>query len=332
MLTCYSEPQVVAGQQQEARDFLLNAERLICFRGIPKPVKSKRVKMLHHIYLFLRVIEESTNIYTVHIPPESLSFSDRMLFPSLRLSSLRAGRDLDFESGGDFEYGLLGEFHHDPYQPAKIFFGKIYGFPLQLLSFISRVCYLANVVRAFQSPGITHDLNPSPELETHITALENEICYWDKNQMNVFHDDDEPVVGMSANHVTMSPLTTAIHSAIIIYFYRCVRIINPLLLQPYVEKTILNLELFEEEMRKFSLVNCGIVWPGFIAAAEALEPGLQARAYDLLRRNATNSGMRNFDVAADFALNLWRLRDENQNPNLTWVDIVRTQQSVMILT
>lgn len=285
--------------------------------------------MLHHIYLFLRVVEESTHIYPIDGPlwTSSLSY-DKMLFPSLRSFSLRQGKDLDWECGGDFESGLLGELDHNHYQSARAFFGQIYGFPLQLLSFISRSTYLANDRHQFHITS--HEGKQTPELDTLITALENDICSWEVSDKDIFQDDEQ--VAISVSRVIMSSLTAAIHSAVMVFFYRRVRVINPLLLQSYVEKTIANLELFEQEMREFSLINCGIVWPGFIAAAEALEPDLQARAYQLLRRSAASSGMRNFDVAADFVRDLWQLRKEKQVSSLTWVDLVRTKQTNMILT
>ncbi|RSL41410.1 hypothetical protein CEP54_015829 [Fusarium duplospermum] len=101
---------VVTGQQEAARSYLLNAELFIGLRGAPKVNKSRKVKLLHSIYLFLRVIEESTYMY----PPEkqpltSLSRApDSVLFPSLRTHSLCLGRDLDDSCGMAFEFGLFG--------------------------------------------------------------------------------------------------------------------------------------------------------------------------------------------------------------------------------
>ncbi|EEU37433.1 uncharacterized protein NECHADRAFT_101978 [Fusarium vanettenii 77-13-4] len=270
---------VVTGQQEEARSYLLNAELFISLRGAPKVNKSRKVKLLHSIYLFLRVIEESTYMY----PPEkqplvSLSRApESMLFPSLRTHSLCLGRDLDESCGMDFEFGLFGGLAN---QENPAFFKEIYGFPQDLLSFISRATFLANQISMHRRRF--SELSMTTELEHRCAVLEGEICSWNNYSDDTEGDGDDPIAAF-ANRAIMSHLITAFHSAVLIFFYRRVRQLHPFLLQPFVEKTIANLEAFEQEQRNFSLVNCGIVWPGFIAGAEAVDPDLQARFYKRLQ-------------------------------------------------
>ncbi|KAM5379640.1 hypothetical protein ACJZ2D_003834 [Fusarium nematophilum] len=294
---------VVTGQQQEARSFLLNAEVFICLRGIPKVEKSRKVKLLHSIYLFLRVIEESTYIYPQERPQlvtPSLPLN-AMRFPSLRTHRLCLGRDLDVFCGTDFEAGLFGGPDSSNSQKRAAIFEEVYGFPEELFSFISRATYLANEVFMFQNqfPGFS----VTSELEDRCRQLENEICAWIPPASGLGRDGDEDPVSTFANKNIMPHLVVAFHCAVVIFFYRRVRHLNPLVLQTHVEKTIANMEGFEQEQRNFSLVNCGVVWPG---------------------------GMRNFDLAADLLRDLWELR--RQNPNITWMDLVRDRRLSLVLT
>ncbi|KAI5460374.1 fungal-specific transcription factor domain-containing protein [Mariannaea sp. PMI_226] len=318
---------VVTAQQEEARSYLLHAEMFISLRGIPKANKSRKVKLLHSIYLFLRVIEESTFMY----PPDKQPLmapsqpADNMMFPSLRTHSLCLGRDLDGACCMDFEFGLFGDLDYQK-NPA---FKEIYGFPQELLSFISRATFLANQITMYRRNF--PDLAMSTELENSAVELENELCAWNENWENSDGDGDDPVAAF-ANRAIMSHLIAAFHYATIIFFYRRVRQLNPLLLQSYVEKTIANLEGFEQEQHNFSLVNCGIVWPGFIAGAEATDPTLQARFYKRLQDCSRSSGMQNFGFAADFLQHLWGLRKQKGNENMTWMDLVIDRQLSLVLT
>ncbi|RMJ07776.1 hypothetical protein CDV36_012626 [Fusarium kuroshium] len=319
---------VVTGQQEEARSYLLNAELFISLRGAPKVNKSRKVKLLHSIYLFLRVIEESTYMY----PPEKQPFTslshapETMLFPSLRTHSLCLGRDLDESCGMAFEFGLFGGLEN---QENPAFFREIYGFPQELLSFISRATFLANQISMHRRRF--PELSMTAELEHHCTVLEGEICSWKNNSDDAEGDADDPIAAF-ANRAIMSHLITAFHCAVLIFFYRRVRQLHPFLLQPFVEKTITNLEAFEQEQRNFSLVNCGIVWPGFIAGAEAVDLELQARFYKRLQDCSRSSGMHNFGFAAEFLQDFWALRGQKGNENMTWMDMVRDRQLALVLT
>jgi arginine metabolism regulation protein II len=302
----------------------------ICLRGIPKIYKSRKVRLLHHIYLFLRVIEESTYIYQQETrPPLGFSLPDKkMMFPSLRTHSLHVGRDLDAYCGGDFEIGLLGETEDVGSQQVPSLFEQIYGIPEMLLSFISRTSSLANQIDGLRNHS--HGPTLTDQQEVQCQTLENEICHWNSNIDGLVDNADGSI--LSANRAILPHLVIAIHSAVIIFFYRRIRRLNPLLLQPHARKVILNLEQAEQKKLGLSVANTGIVWPGFIAAAETTEPDLQERAYKLLRNCARTSGLRNFDVASDFLHDLWTIRRHNGDSNISWVNLVRDRKSALILT
>jgi arginine metabolism regulation protein II len=288
------------------------------------------VRLLHNIYLFLRVIEESTHIYQdnacslVSVPAPD----KKTCFPSLRTHSLHAGRDLDAHCGGDFEVGLLGENAGLEYEQSPSLFEQIYGIPRILLSFISRSTWLANQIDALRTQG--QGLFFTEQLEAQCRTLEDEICGWNSHTDDLLAPGDDSVAPV--NQAIMPHLVTAMHRAVIIFFYRRVRRINPLLLQSHSRDAILHLEQAEQKKLGFSVANSGIVWPGFIAAAELLDAELQARAYRLLQKCARTSGLRNFDVASSCLQDLWMTRRQRGDSTISWVDHVRERKLALILT
>lgn len=319
---------VVNGRQDEVRSFLLNAELFICYRGIPKAVKSRKVKLLHHIYLFLRVIEESTHIYpfgaSMSILP-SLPLSN-MQFPSLRTYSLVNGNDLDECCGDNFELGLLDSPDTRSSFRDSTIFGLIYGFPEELLAFISRATAIANEISMITPHGA---LNIPHHLVDRSQSLEHDICTW---KYEVGFGDTAEELSSTTNRKVIAPLILAIHGAILVYFYRRVKVIHPFALQPHVESIVKHLEQHEEEKITSSVMNAGIVWPGFIAAVEALDEQLQQRAFRWLRECARRTGMRNFDTAADFAMELWKYRDAEGDVTISWTKLVQDRNSQLIFS
>lgn len=205
-------------------------------------------------------------------------------------------------------------------------FGDIYGFPERLLSFISQVTALANELAVYC--GGDADSIPSHLVRTSKT-LERSICTWEYA--------DDVMLGIDgslpqANQTIITHLVIAIHSAILIFYYRRVVGIHPLVLQSLVEKVIDELEQHEYEKAALFISNTGIVWPGFIAIVEALDNQLQQRLYSWLRNCARTTGMRNFDVAADFALELWEYRRQVNDPTISWLQLVRDRRHALVLT
>ncbi|KAJ6108435.1 transcriptional regulator family: Fungal Specific TF [Penicillium sp. IBT 18751x] len=78
ILTQYA---ILSGQQQHARCFLVDAERLLRLRGLSKKQISKKARLLHHVYTWLRIVGESTFVlhdYSLSYPClESLGETSR---------------------------------------------------------------------------------------------------------------------------------------------------------------------------------------------------------------------------------------------------------------
>lgn len=306
----------------------------MCARSALKTHHSRKAKMLHQIYLFLRIIEESTYIYPaewkpVKTPSEKDIFPS-MRFPSLRTHSLGQGRDLDALCGRNLEHCLLGQpCCTHKYEQIPLF-SQVYGIPESLFSLISKTTALANEIAAVGTPRTANSL-PN-HLSEASQALEKEVCGWtndlDDTGVSCLPDDN----ALPENRVYMPHFISAIHCATIILFYRRVYNLNPLLLQSQVETAIDHLVRTEIEKVNSAVVNTAIVWPGFIVAAEALSPALQERCEGWLRGCAASGGMRNFDLAADVARKVWKERTQRADPAFSWVDLVREKKLALVLT
>jgi arginine metabolism regulation protein II len=323
----------VSGQHKDARSYLLDAEQLICIRGIPKAVKSRKVRLLHNIYLFLRVIEESTFIYSntsscvQHWSSQPPGDRREYQFPSLRTHCARLGKDLDDISSGCFETGLISQLENE-----SPLFMEIYGIPTSLLSLLSKVTSLANKIDAHTTSS--NNTNVPMAFATESKILENEVCTWELVKHAPEDGTTEAAdVNFSANRSIIRHINLAIHNGVVMYFYRRIYNLNPMILQSYVDKADKALEhLLQCEQEKLynNIVNCGIVWPGFIAAAEAVGDARQRKILRWLRDSAASSGLRNFDAAGDVVEELWRIR--RTRPEVTWVDMLREGGTTLVLT
>lgn len=256
-----------------------------------------------------------------------------MRFPSLRTHSLGQGRDIDELCGGNLEERLFGQPCCSHKAEEVPLFSQVYGIPESLFSLISRITALANELAALRTTRPVNRLQFPNHLHELSSALEKEVCGW-TNDLEQFTTSNSLPAGdaMPDARVYMPHFISAIHGATIILFYRRIHDLNPLLLQSQVEMVINNLVRSETEKLNSAVVNTGIVWPGFIAAAEALGPLLQSRCENWLRECAKMGGMRNFELAADVARKVWDERARRCDTAFSWVDLVKEQRLALVFT
>jgi arginine metabolism regulation protein II len=288
--------QVASGQFRDVRAYLGDAEKLICVRGISKRAKSRKAQILHYIFLFLRVIEESTYIY-----PQGENCDrthelnmDDLLFPSIHLQP--RGPNLNPVTRAEFELGLLSIV---PNSPSLLM--EIYGIPLSLFSLISRATSLANTLNPEVS--IEADRLGDPERAKQIKKFENEICTWNIEDATIAEAGFmEQTIGVSPAHSGRTQhLILALHNALMLYFYRRIYNVNPWLLQSFVDKVLVHLQKVEQEKIELNILNTSIVWPGFLAAVEACGEDSRRMSLAWLRSNWQKSGWRSFESAANIA-------------------------------
>jgi arginine metabolism regulation protein II len=333
---------VVSGQMQEARCYLLDAERFIYMQSLKKPKQSRKVNMLHSIYLYLRIIEESTFTPVEdaqrYLADQSYAMTSETpsaicRYPSLWTDRVKLGSEVDFQNMAELESRLVA-FPADQDEPTM--FEQIYGIPESLFRLISHATHLADEVRRSRS---TYPGGMSQDLAQRAKTVEAKICNW-KNPYKLLAEKQTLIVYGPAETSGKIEVRTdllynfleAMHCALIIYFYRRVRDTNATALQHYVGKTIHHLLEHEKKKNMYGDTSAYVAWPGFIAACEALDPLHREQISAFMVRAGQQSGVGSLFVAADVATKVWAARDDSGSLDVSWSDILATSKNGLIVT
>ncbi|KAF9893671.1 hypothetical protein FE257_009839 [Aspergillus nanangensis] len=311
---------VVSGDMKNATHYLQDLEKIISRHGIPKVRKSRKVQMLHSIYLYLRVLTESTNINNTS---SSSSTGDDIVSCNRIPPWDQLLRD------SSHTYDLLDLDFMQSLSPPRSPFEEIYSFPESLFKLILRTTQLAGDVeklRIYQRARNTdHDAFASA-----VKDLENSICEWEYQQSP---DPLAPDGSASLPSRETFPyhLVQAVHSALFIYFYRCVRDVNAVMLQPYVHQTIHHLLEYDKQKERHKDQSANTCWPGFIAGCEATQLQARRQVSEWLEQSARSSGIRMFTVALKAVRKVWNARSVSGDHNLPWGSILREFSDLRVL-
>ncbi|KAM5364806.1 hypothetical protein ACJA88_012851 [Fusarium oxysporum] len=305
----------VTSNQAEARRFQLEAERLVRFRGLSKRNISRRIRLLHHAYTWNRIVGEST--YVLHdygtfqhaisasvgepatsdgaeaniMANESSSHNTQ---ENTRLDDfLRIGHRFEevgshLEGQKDAQAGTEDIHLEDPRTSVEDGFHVIYGIPEQWLSLLSRTTRLANWLDATEIPQRLSNNRLVEILERRAQSLEDAICsFVESRNLSASIDANDPP------NVCMFRCLTA---ALLIFFYRRIRNVHPLVLQVYVDQIIRGLEIFDDSLARHGQAGPGSAWAAFIAGCEAMGESRREklrqwmdRAFDSSQRNLVDS-------------------------------------------
>jgi hypothetical protein len=292
---------------ENAAHYLRDIEEVINLHGVQKASRSSKVRMLHSIYLYLRVVTERTriegrsqpNISATHIGMGiSSSAQDRFTWDRLIGYSSSLTR-----SGTDTE------------TPDKSTFEEIYSVPQSLFKLILKTTHLSALINKMQKSGNPRDIDHA-DLSEEVKDLENRICTWEY--------EPQGSLGHSA-HVTLPQrdifpyhFVQAMYKALIVYFYRSVRDVNATILQFYVQQIIDHLLEYDRKKQKHMDQSANTCWPGFIAGCEALDPQLREKIANWLEISGRSTGIRMFIVALEALKKIWQTRGLPGMQNTHW--------------
>lgn len=204
----------------------------------------------------------------------------------------------------------------------------VYGIPMQLLVLVSKTSELIRRKRTFLR-HFPNTVLPRP-FSTMCDHLELEILEWPVERMV------EDIRGLPIAHESRKLIThqtRAFHQATIIYFSRLVRSIHRRHLQPYVEKVMDNLEAVERIKHGANLATGCVSWPGFVAAAEALDSEVQSRYLQWLR-SIQFYGLGSYDRAREVVLEVWEMERIGKGlaPDCDWPAVIDLKDVRLMLT
>ncbi|KAK1659589.1 fungal-specific transcription factor domain-containing protein [Colletotrichum godetiae] len=347
---------LLSGNEQDTCRYLLEMERLIRVRGLRKSKLSRRARLLHNIYAWMRIVSESTKTFhdeapildsksinevwvTAHDQAQLGTASSRPAIPSSE--SLRKGYPeitLDnflhlepFQLHPDHTSGrpinvdvpLTNKDIHlaSSIQDQEDMYMQIYGVPETWLRLVSQITRLANVMDHLAPKESQPDAIKMAALQPKASYLEEAVCAF-RARYDSQHEQD---LADEKPHVHM---VRALSPALMIFFYRRIRKINPMLLQESVDEVMEALQAFDEALSRNKLLGPGTAWPAFIAGAEATKPEKREQFSSWLLKAHAKSGWKGYCVSREVLREVWRNQDADYNTSRrsTWVDVCRANR------
>ncbi|KAG8672308.1 hypothetical protein FPOAC1_005572 [Fusarium poae] len=255
---------LLSGNETDTRWCLTEMERLISWRGLTKPRISRRARLLHNIYAWMRIVSESLNVFhdenhaietpftrssantnnPAAVPVQSIN-PDMTLDNFLHLEPRKLHGQKTKRDIKDIHLADASQDHENMYM-------QIYGVPETWLSLVSQITRLANVMdrlSAKQKP----DAEALMALQPRASYLENAVCLFRSR-----HSEGSPSVSASPNSAPGGTphmhMVRALASALVIFFYRRIRKVNPLVLQDSVHDVVDSLHAFDEALERNNLL------------------------------------------------------------------------------
>jgi arginine metabolism regulation protein II len=314
---------IISNHQRECRCHMVNMEYLIRLRGLVKPRVSRRARLLHYMYTWIRILTESTLVLhqeIAHTAPIKALWSRRLDMEELtRLNQRRAAvpkfeqnrgvddflrvcetesdNDLNIDDPKDDQAGL-GDIHLvDSRNHPEELHTMVNGVSETWLGLLSQTTRLANVLDQINSGSCIVSPKRQIALQRRSLCLENMICVFTQREL-------PPSGGDPKAH-----MLRALNYALVIFFYRRVRTVNPCILQGYVKSIVSELRSWDTELEKQSLFGPGTAWPAFVAGCEAISSEDRHAILFWLRKANNQSGFSSYSSAAGIMEEVWKIRD-----------------------
>lgn len=317
------------GDWKQTECYLLETEKFIRLRGLHKR-KSRKRRLLHHCYAFMRLLHESLFMMTtdslqrihVRLAVESsglvIAGSDSPIF---RLSPWRnlIQKMLEVKNPEEGENDLHLE--HPGFYSATMY-PEIYGLPEEWLVMLSQVIRLGNE-RDPQQEGANH--LSLKEFTVRAKDLEQCIINWQRPPAEMFCSNANVT---NIDERVLQPLLDALHQALIIYFYRRIYDIDASMLQKRVEKVRDHLTQCDEADSGRIRYTSVFMWPAFIAACEATDTNLQIPFNRWFEDCVIQSGQSSFDHMYSTVKQVWHERDRNHGSSVSWLDFMKNSNVI----
>ncbi|KAJ5863096.1 hypothetical protein N7455_007164 [Penicillium solitum] len=264
---------VMSGDTSTCSVHLDGAERLISHMNTRKATFSRKAQSLHRIYLYLRVIYESTAVrrskggmsrFSPSLGSQT-TFGPQPVFPKQHLfieddetpSSM-------IPMGPDMMTGESTLLEMSAYE-------CIYGIPQSLLILLKESIEIIDEVNHHRMN--TEDTSIPEGLNQICDDLEQKIMDWPLDER--LHRYEESTNGISATIIYHQ--TRAFLNALIIYFSQSVRLMSHRYLRQYVQAVLDSIEAIEQLKAETKILAAPLFWPAFMGATEAFEPRYQER-------------------------------------------------------
>ncbi|KAM0227120.1 hypothetical protein ACHAPO_011799 [Fusarium lateritium] len=303
---------VLSGNKDDAEYYFLETEKFIRLRGLNRR-KSRKVRLLHHCYVFERLSHESSftdsrlNLDHRNRVREAIEASDARVYSLDNLSfRLTSWRDLDQEMlkvKGQEEGENDLHLQHPGIWSATLY-PEIFGVPELHVFMLSLVIRLAREKEENQDEAM-----PLKEFMGRAKAVER----WIK-QLHILRQSiwtaEKPMDPEQQQSVDLlNSLDDTMQHALSVYFYRRIYDLDPGMLEKHVLGVRDRLLEFDESDAGMGYGSLRLIWPAFIAACETDDKRVRDSFSRWFERSAKKSGLRIFTETIQRVKNVWDGRD-----------------------
>ncbi|CAG8128986.1 unnamed protein product [Penicillium nalgiovense] len=313
---------MLSGNRRESEYYFLEAEKFIRLRGLPRK-KSRKVRLLHHCYVFERIIHESIFIcgansrqrHHVHAAIETSGLGNYSLDSlSFRLSGWK-NLDQEMMRVRGQEEGENDLHLERPGFWSNTLYPEIFGIPEPWVILLSQVIRLGKEKDATEGDDELNCISLK-EFSGRAKTLEDYINKLPLPSLDHIHSElDREIIKNMLN---------AMQNALAIYFYRRIHDVDSSLLQQKVAGVLDHLLRCEDTDSTVVHGSAGFIWPAFIAACEAEDPLVQISFSDWFVNSARRSGLSCFTETLANIQRIWQEKTCANGESVTWLDLMKS--------
>ncbi|OQV10687.1 Fungal specific transcription factor domain-containing protein [Cladophialophora immunda] len=258
----------------------------------------------------------------------------------LRLNTPASDSEIEAGAQKDNETGQRDIHLEDSREFLRSMYTELYGISETWLSLVSQTTRLANVIDSLEADKNRPDITYMEAIERRKQRLENMVCsFAAMDRQDVIHQAPSTAQRPSIETARDS-MVRALNSALVIFFYRRIRRVNPWILQEHVKSVIRALKNYETSCRDANIQGTGSPWPAFMAGCEALQPSQREYFRDWFDRSFAITGFARLKTAKDCVEEVWRRRDQplaadgtrNRDQTRTWEQISKERNLHFLLS
>jgi hypothetical protein len=319
-----------AGTRDQTDCYLVEAEKFIRLRGLSRK-KSRKVRLLHHCYVFERLFHESTFLRDTDSPQRqhvrkviessglAVHSRDSLSFRLPNFSNLEEEMSVlkSQETGeNDLHLELPGEF------PPTLY-PEIFGVPEPWMLLLSLTIRLGKEKDSAETEGQSNALSLSSFM-ARAKAIERRIHLLQRLTSGT--TDAFSSLQSEKDLQVLDNMLEAVRQALVIYFYRRIYDLDASMLQQHVagvRDCLLRCEYADPSVVHGS---AGLIWPAFMAACEAEDSEVQTSFSYWFKSAAQRSGLSCFTDTLGLVEQIWHEKRTSNGLGFTWLDIMKKKE------